>query len=213
MNQYRMHKCLSLDGRVRDIRHVRPRGEYVTADLGPWGLPPREYVGSSPQDYDPHPGFAQFPEAEYEAYDPGMPHHPTPMLRDRGPEPVPPAEPMPGYNDCPMTEELRLRVMADAGVQLPVAGPAEADSFEDLLGSPQFPAYNEYLDVRIASLMTPDIGQEIESAIDQQMQLADAFEPPQPEPMQPDPFEEQQRMYDEQMQQLMDPFGTMGPMM
>ena len=208
--RYRKRKQISVDGSVAGIEYGRPRGEYVTADPGPWGLPPKEYVGPSPQDYEPRPGFAQFPEAGYEVYNPPMPHHLTPMIRDPGPEPVRP-EFMPDYDDCPMTDPFFERAMADAGIHLSQAEPAEAASLEDLLVSPQFPACDEYLDVGIASMMTPDISQEIESAFDQQMQLADAFEPPQPEPMQPDPFEEQRQMYDEQMQQLMDPFGMMGP--
>ncbi|MBN1425826.1 hypothetical protein JXA88_14845, partial [Candidatus Fermentibacteria bacterium] len=100
-----MHRHLSLDGRVRDIRHSRPRGDYVSADLGPWGLPPTEYVGPLPQRYESHPGFAQFPEAEYETYDPGLPNHRTPMIRDSGPEPVR-RQPIPGYDDCRMTPDI-----------------------------------------------------------------------------------------------------------
>jgi hypothetical protein len=208
--RYRKRKQISLDGSVPGIDSSRPRGDYVSADLGPWGLPPREYVGPLPQEYEPHPGFAQFPETDYETYAPQMPRHLTPMLRDPGPEPVPP-EPMPRYNDCLMTDELFAEAMADAGVQLPPAEPAEADSLENLLASPAMIDDRKSLEMRVVNMIDPDTILEIESVIDQQMQLTDAFEPAQPEPVQPDLFEEQQQLYDEQMQQLMDPFGMMGP--
>ena len=238
----RKRKQISLDGSVAGIEYGRPRGDYVTADPGPWGLPPKEFVGPSPQDYEPHLGVAQFPEAEYETYDPGMPHHLTPMIRDLVPEPVRP-EFVPDYDDCRMTDPFLERALADAGDQVRSAEPVEADSLEDRLASLTMTDDSESLETRVAGMTPADPFQEIESAIDQQ-QLAADLEPTQPEPspyvlqdgylqayedqmhqmmdaywrpeppMQ-DPFKEQQQVYDEQMQQLRDSFGTMdpGPMM
>ena len=208
--RHRKRKQISLDGSVPGVESGRPQGDYVTADLGPWGLLPRAYVGPSPQDYEPHPGFAQVPDAEYETYDPGLPHHRTPMLRDPGPEPVR-SESVPNYDDCRMTDPLLERALADEGIHLLPAEPAGTDSLENLAASPAMIDDSESLEMRVVNMIEPDVIHEIESACQQQMQLTDAFESPQPEPS---PYVLQDgylQAYEEQRHQTMDAYWRPGP--
>ena len=132
------------------------------------------------------------------------------MIRDPGSvRELSPDSALPEYSDSLMTDELFAEAMAEATTQ-PSA--VEATSLDQALIAPEVVNDEESLEALAASMLPPDPVQEIEATFDQQMQqLAEALEPPQPEPMPQDPFEMQQQMYDDQMRQLLDPFGMWGP--
>jgi len=190
--------------------HRRPPGNAkpVMADLGPWGPAPQDYMQSAPQSYEPHPGFAEFSEPEYEQYDPGIPHTHTPMFRAPGlANEQKPA--IPEYNDSLVTDELLAEALDEAIARPEISEPIP---YDQAVGGQEM-MNGDSLDNIVMDQAQNDPAQEIEAAFDQQMQqMAEPFpQEAQPEPMQGDPFQEQQQMYDEQMQQMMDPFGMPGP--
>ena len=237
--RYRKRKQISLNGTVAGVQSSRPRGRPVMAELGPWGSAPQEYIPPLSQSYDPPPGFADFPESEYDTYESRMPHSFTPRIRDPGPERLPISDATPGHDDSLMTDAMFVQGLLEMLHPYLSPGPIPAES--DVTAQ-EFMNGSESLDQRMGYPMPPDPIQEIEAAFDQQRQdIAEAFEPPQPDPSPyvlhddylqkyeeqvqqmmdqywmpgpptQDPIETQQ-MYDEQMQQLMDPFAMpgMGP--
>ena len=70
------------------------------------------YLGPMPQHYDPRPGFAAFPQPEYELYESEMQQHPIPQARAPMPE-LPNVERLPSYNDCLMINELFEQTMKE----------------------------------------------------------------------------------------------------
>jgi len=235
MLKYRKRKTISLHGMVAGIEFHRSRAEYVTGDIGSCGSPSIDYVRPPAQSYEPHPGFADWGEPEYDAHHPGgVFHHNTPGLRlDLPPLPERPSA-VPDYEALPMTPELLERALEEIASQPEVEPvPLEQDVMaNEVLHTP------DTLDSMLAQPMGDPI-QEIEAAIDDQMQQAtpyvlhddylqvyedqmqqmmDSYWGPGP-PMQ-DPSDPQQQVYDEQMQQMQQMMGPFlmpgmgpGPMM
>lgn len=197
--RYRKRKQISLDGSVGGLEHHRLRGEYAAADIGPWGLPP--------QAYEPHPGLAQFPESEYEAYQGEMVAPlPTPPIRLNAPSPAN-VEPSPDYDACLMTDELYLQAMREVNGQPAPQEPVPFDHdvrAHGIMHSPD--SLEAILDVDTQS----DPVRDMVAALDEQIQMMS----PQPampelEPPEQGPCEMQQQMYEQQLQ-MMDQF-MMGP--
>ena len=95
--------------------------------------------------------------------------------------------------------------------------PARLRASDDGLPMPEAQPDTQPLpDTTPASEDPPDLISLVNAAYEQQMNegLERLVREPTPEP-EPDPFEEEKRMYDQQLQQMMDPFGPgpFGPMM
>ncbi|MBN1489086.1 MAG: hypothetical protein JXA69_04145 [Phycisphaerae bacterium] len=210
--KHRKRKQISLDGTVAGIEPARYRGgyEYAGQQLPQQVAPSQadDYLGRLADQYEPHPGWMEVPQPEYDAYTPAMPTIFTPLHRD-APSPTRPVFPedeAPSVEHLMTTESLADLAMREGGSQIDSEGPVPYDNpvtANELLHSPAS------LD-QIAGAQ-PDPITEIEQAIGQQMAEPFAAPQPMPEP-EPDPWEVQRQMYDEQMRPLMDPFGMPGMM-
>jgi hypothetical protein len=169
------------------------------------------YLGPMPQHYDPRPGFAAFPQPEYELYESEMQQHPIPQARAPMPE-LPNVERLPSYNDCLMINELFEQTMKEciAYPDIRETIPDDHDVRDQGIMNSQ-----DTLEDLVADHSLQDPMQEIEAAFDQQMQqMEQAFAEPMKEPeQQPPPEPPPEQMYEDPW--MMNPFGMpgMGPMM
>jgi len=209
---YRKRKQISLDGTVAGLSRPGGHGRPVMADIGPWGAPVRDYVPPPAQSYNPHPRFAEFSDPEYDEYQPHQPMHHTMLHRD--PAPSRPSvfdnpSGIPDYDALPMTPELFVQAMQEANSQDESPDPAP---FNDVMAN-EIMHSQDSLEQLVAEPTPIDPIQEIEAAIDQQMQQMEEQMAPEPEP-DPSPYvlsDDYMQMYDEQMMQFMDPFMMPGP--
>jgi hypothetical protein len=167
------------------------------------------YLGPMPQHYDPRPGFAAFPQPEYELYESEMQQHPIPQARAPMPE-LPNVERLPSYNDCLMINELFEQTMKEciAYPDIRETIPDDHDVRDQGIMNSQ-----DTLEDLVADHSLQDPMQEIEAAFDQQMQqMEQAFAEPMKEPeQQPPPEPPPEQMYEDPW--MMNPFGMpgMGP--
>lgn len=118
LSLYRKRKQLPLAGSVAAIQYNRyraglsrvfPDQVYIPGNVT---APPRDYMSFHPDEYEPHPGEAIFPEPSYTPYQ-AEPFHPVPEAL---PALVPEVEPEPPrveYEDLLMTDEWFDRAMQD----------------------------------------------------------------------------------------------------
>ena len=203
ISRYRKRKQLSIDGTVAGLEHNEWRGVYDKPAL----RPSRSSGPPAPaQLYDPAPGDPQFPGSHYQPYEWENHIHPTPQLRVP-PRETPEIERPPDYNDSLMTDDLLQETMQECSSQSGVPEPIPVDQ---AVRDRSIMSSEDSLEERVLSLFETDPIQEIEQAIDQQMQgMGKAFAAPEPQP-EFDPYLEEQRLHDEMMQ-LMAPFEIMGP--
>ena len=231
--RYRKRKQLSLDGSVggMDVNHFRHGLGPATAHSGG-----PSHLHSDP--YDPIRAAYDWAMPDHHPSEPwfeGIGHHasqPELIGPDR-PQPVSEHEETVLYRDAQMTPELTRRLIE----KISESGPSADVSVEDLqqamlsglaptpqesqpgqptaefLGSQ---AEHPWFD---SGQMTQDM---FHAAMEQVMQPALEQQPQQdlealvqaamqePTPMQEDPFEMQRMMYDQQMQQMLDPFMSPG---
>lgn len=231
LSRYRKRRTRSLDGHVHGLDYNRPCGEYATAPV-PNGPPHHE-------SYDPSPGLIQLDLPEYgpPEYDdrvaPVTPHLSTPLphrdvhverradydamlqtdaiieelhqewqaLHDGAdPSPAMPGEVAPIDFEAPVAA-----TMPESYYTAPLTQ-AEFDQAMDTLG-PRDPM--EAMDGQ------PGLeSQTGEPDTPQALSLDQIVEQEWPDPWRdPDPFQQMQLMYDQQMMQLLNPFMMPGPMM
>ena len=160
--------------------------------------------------YNPDPGRPDFPESNYEQYQWDMSRHTTPPLRVELPE-APAAERLPHYNDCLIAEDSFQQGMREC-IGEPPPEPIPVDQNVRSTGLMVGP---ECLDDVVDDEAQPDPCQEMASALEQQVQKAEAEYAAMQAPPMEDPNAAQQ-MYEDELQQRMNPFGMMmgpGPMM
>lgn len=111
-----------------------------------------------------------------------------------------------------MTNELFTEAMQEV-ISKRDSEPSEPVPFDNPVMAIELMHAPAFLEHMVDRAFYDDPVQEIEAAMTQQFQEMEQQMAPEPvpEPM-PDPYMEQQQMYDEQMRQMMDPFGMMGPM-
>lgn len=215
--RYRKRKQISLDGTVSGLELGRMRGGYHfpgeirQETIGPTVY--HQYPSPPPREYEPHPGFADFPESEYDTYHANIspapidcPRHAAPSARPLHKPPPPP------YRASLMTNELFTEAMQEV-ISKRDSEPSEPVPFDNPVMAIELMHAPAFLEHMVDRAFYDDPVQEIEAAMTQQFQEMEQQMAPEPvpEPM-PDPYMEQQQMYDEQMRQMMDPFGMMGPM-
>jgi len=205
MNRYHMHRCLSLDGRLRDTVFTHYRGRHNRSPLDS-----QHRVGSVQpfQQYDPDPGRMDVLQPDYDNYESQQMQHSTPMLRMEPLERPKRPEPPPEYEDCLMTPELSEQLIGDSltDQQRAVTEAAERGLIRpaDLSVAPELleqTAEHHFQPDPIAEMASEleQIVQEMPAAIDQQTQeMAPLL--PEPDPEELDPY-----------QQMIDAFDMMDP--
>lgn len=207
LSHYRKRKQISLDGTVAGIECNHYRRGYDKPLFGH-----SSSTGPALPDlmYDPHPGLPEFHEPEYRAYEADLPQLRTPPIGSPLPD-FPDVESPPRYSACLMTNELFQQLMEEFGTHQEVAEalPFDQDvrAQEIMHASPEEPAVGP---------LSYDPIREIDNAMDQQKeQMSSQFAGPEPPPI-PDYPPAPPPMYEDELQQRMNPFGMMmgpGPMM